>query len=125
MRTFLFIATLIIWGIPVQVFCQFNPSTNCYSSNKDTLPPNAAQSNFSNVGGGGIACNPNSFFGVSSVAGSIDELTLVGNTVAFSSSLLSPNGGDLAYSNNLNGGSFSPTFYSANPGDISYFDGTV
>jgi hypothetical protein len=124
MRTFLFIATLI-WGIPAQFFCQFNPSMNYYSSNKDTLPSNATQSNFSNVGGEGVACNPNSFFAVSPWQGSIDELTLVDNAVTFSSTLLaSSNGANLAYSNNLNGGFFSPTFYSSRPGNISYFDGT-
>ncbi len=124
MRTLLFVFTIVILGIPTHCFCQFNLSENGYSFDNDTLPSNATQSNFPSLGGGGIACNPNSFFAVSTTTGSIDELTLVGNTVVFSSSLLAPNGPNLAYSNNLNVGSFSPTFYSSNPGYISYFDGT-
>ena len=60
----------------------------------------------------GIPCHPNSFWAIDGT-GRIEEFSIVGNTISSSGITLSTSPGRaLAYCNDLNNGSFSPTFYS-------------
>lgn len=75
----------------------------------------------------GMPCNPNTFWAID-VPGNIIEYELTGNIVQNPDTILSCGWcRALAYCNNLNGGTFSPTFYTTNAGDYAhpvYFDGT-
>ncbi|MBL0096007.1 MAG: T9SS type A sorting domain-containing protein [Bacteroidetes bacterium] len=65
----------------------------------------------------GIPCYPNVFWGAAGTAGgTVDELTISGGSVVVLNASVVTTSGDanLAYCNNLNGSSFSPTFYSSN-----------
>src|SRR5688572_1263984 len=60
----------------------------------------------------GFPCNPNSFWAIDS-AGQIFEFQKASSSIINNGIVLSsPSGLSLAYSNNLNGGPYSPTFYS-------------
>lgn len=77
----------------------------------------------------GISCTPNVFWAIKGIGNvSIDEMSISGGAVVSTGtlSLASPAEGNLAYCNNLNGGSFSPTFYSTENSRIPrYFDGAA
>lgn len=77
----------------------------------------------------GIPCNPNLFWAIAANgSGTVDQLGISGTTAAIiNANVYSvPTEGNLAYCNNLNGGSFSPTFYSTSLSRIPrYFDGTA
>ncbi len=76
----------------------------------------------------GIPCSPGNFWAINSLGnGSIDELNLSGATVSLvASGIFTATEGNLAYCNNLNGGSFTPTFYTTTNSRIpGYYNGTA
>ena len=91
---------------------QFDPKRNCYcpvgvpASGVTNFQPNTNIS----IDYDGIRCNPNTFFAV--LNSSILEFYLTGNTVSPPTTLLTGPVLGVAYCNNLDGGSFSPTIYS-------------
>ncbi len=73
----------------------------------------------------GIGCNPNTFWAMQGT--SIGEYTLINDSTSFVSNVWSGTliDGNLAYCFNLDGGSFSPTFYSTfNFQQPRYYDGS-
>src|SRR5665213_535992 len=80
---------LFIGGIQQRAFCQFNPIRNCYCIDSGT-PENIPQTNNNAKMTSGITCIQNGFWTISST-GSIDAYTLSGNTVTFSSNVLTGN----------------------------------
>lgn len=109
--------------IPVNVFSQYNPYTNAFSSATDAAIAMPVQQNsfpdFSQAGG--FPCSPNTFWATS---GGVDQYTLTGNTATFVSTVCVPYLYSLAYCNNLNGGAFSPTFYDCIDSTAAYYDGS-
>ena len=108
-------------------FSQRNPFTNGYEKMpvKKQVPEVSANNPMNYSLASGVPCAANSFWAIFS--GGIDLFTLnagvvtkVGTTVITGS--FDPN---LAYCNNLNGGSFSPTFYSTqNYNQPVYYNGS-
>lgn len=108
------------------LFCQFNPYTNRF----DTIPQhNTASSevsdnltDFSNFQG--LLCVLNSFWAYGNQ--SIDEYVINGNNVSKTGAKIDKANtvSGIAFVNNLNGNSFSPTLYSADLVKPYYFDGT-
>jgi type IX secretion system substrate protein len=73
----------------------------------------------------GIDCDTNIFWGIS--AGQVLEYEITGSTVTYNGIVVtaaSP-GNSLALCDNLNGGAFSPTFYSHYNGLAFYYDGST
>lgn len=106
------------------VFSQYNPGTNTFSSSNEPVVLKTVEKanvqNFSQLSG--IPCNQNTFWATSS---GVDEYVLVGATTVFVSTVCTPLYYNLAYCNNLNGGSFSPTFYDAIDSNAAYYDGAA
>lgn len=89
---------------------QFNPATNGYEKLENPASITVQQENYRNMSGlTGIPCDQNSFWAVSS--GQIVSYALNGNTVTTNGNVMPAAGGSLAFCNNLDGGSFTPTFY--------------
>jgi hypothetical protein len=125
--TFCSILFLINCFCIIPAFGQYNPFTNSFRTNAADNPASADQVDnlidYSSVSG--VECTDNSFWAyrpsgadLFSISGEV--ITQVGTTVI--------TGGfdaNLAYCNNLNGGDFSPTFYSTkNLDQPVYFDGS-
>ena len=72
---------------------------------------------YKNTAGQGIVCNPNSFWGRPN-GGNVNQYTLTGSTVVFNGFTPSVSGYSLAICNNLDGGLFSPTFYTSGSGNL-------
>ncbi|MEP7170827.1 MAG: hypothetical protein ABI855_15770, partial [Bacteroidota bacterium] len=106
------------------VFCQYNPETNSFSStNEPVVLKPVEQVPVQNLSlAGGFPCNQNSFWATSA---GVDEYALVGTTAVFVSTVCTPQYFNLAYCNNLNGGGFSPTFYDAIDSNAAYYDGAA
>jgi len=75
---------------------------------------------------GGIPCNANTFYSLTA-GGTIEELEINGNTIT-SNGAIAPATGyySLAYCANLNGGTYSPTFYShlGSTYGLDYYNGS-
>lgn len=101
---------------------QFNPETNSNNSSI-TLENNTSKENhlFQSQSTNSIICNPNSFFGIRA-NGDIEELTLVGSTITLIGLIQTGGGRSLAYCNNLNNTTMTPTFYSDST-FIRYYNG--
>ena len=127
-----FTRTLITAGILASVnfsaFAQFNPATNSFSP----LLPTGLSTTENNwqarsTDANGINCSSqNTFYAVGTDG--VDEL-VINDTVATLVSNVFPQtasaGYNLSYCNNLNGGSFTPTFYNSyNSHYPSYYNGT-
>ena len=104
-------------------FSQYNASTNSFSAKDEpalTIPmQQSLLMDLSQVTG--IPCSPNTFWAISA---GVDQYTLNGNSVTFNSTVCLPYYGNLAYCNNLDGGSFSPTFYDASDSTAAYYNGS-
>jgi hypothetical protein len=115
--------TIVLCFILTKSYCQYNPETNSFSSTDSPVITNTGlqntYQNFSQIGG--IPCTANSFWATSA---GVDQYSLVGNTVTFLSTVCTPVYFNLAYCNNLNGGSFSSTFYDAIDSNVYYYDGS-
>ena len=126
LTSLLILIILFIGGIQKKAYSQYNPFTNCYNCDGETST--SAIDPITNITKSinGIPCNPNSFFGITRT-GTIDELSLVGNTITYTSTILTGGGASLAYCNNLNGGAFTPTFYSTDSATLTpkYYNGTA
>src|SRR3989344_8612588 len=104
--TFISLLALLFNGVmQKQLFCQFNPTTNCFSSVSEALKtettPIVITPSYKNMTG--IPCDPNHFFAMNPT-GNIDELSISGSTANFISVALTGAGHSIAYRNNLNGG---------------------
>jgi hypothetical protein len=117
-----FIAFIYIF-ISANVYGQFNLNTNVFSADNYPLNQMPAQQDASPVltQAGGFPCIPNTFYATSST---VDQYMITGNTATFVSIICPPYLYSLAYCNNLNGGSFSPTFYDCIDSAAVYFDGS-
>ena len=118
------IPLLILLIMSVTVFGQFNPATNSIGSLENIIAtPGQKESNavLSNLAG--VPCGQNTFFAVGGA--NIVSFTLNGSTVTNNGSVATSGGGSLAFCNNMDGGSFSPTFYT-NSGftRAGYYNGT-
>jgi hypothetical protein len=108
-------------------FSQFNALTNSFTKSTDDEPTKAKQpaNLISYSSTSGVECADNSFWAITGTGVDLfsingDVITKIGTTVI--SGLFDQN---LAYCNNLNGGAFSPTFYSTKNFDQPvYFDGS-
>ncbi len=110
----------------MESYSQLDPITNnvSYFQKQVTSNSPAKQNAIENINGGGIPCNPNTFWAIT-IGGAIEELTINGSSLA-SNGIIFPGPVDpsLAYCNNISGGAFSPTFYTtANTSYSSYYDG--
>lgn len=118
--------TKIILGIALltgsahNAISQFNVATNSYDPmvvHSNAITENTAMKK------SGITCNPNTFFSVNN-NGEVVEYTLSGGVITASTPVVNGCGTGLAVCDNLNGGAYSPTFYSNTSLDeIIYFDG--
>jgi hypothetical protein len=73
----------------------------------------------------GFPCNPTRFFALTD-SSDVEEFEVVGNSVISHGIVLSDvPGGALAYCNNLDGGPYSPTFYSSTSTNVSHYNGTT
>lgn len=129
MKTNLFTTMLYmifsLFAIPA--FSQFNPLTNSFTVTTADKPASAAQVDnlISYTSASGIQCTANSFWAYASSGADLFTLdagviTKIGTTV-----ITGQFDANLAYCNNLNGGGFSPTFYSTkNFNQPVYYDGT-
>ncbi len=114
----------ILLIMSVAVFGQFNPATNSIGSLENIIATpgqkeyNAVLSNLA-----GVPCGQNTFFAVG--GGNIVSFTLNGGTVTNNGSVATAGGGSLAFCNNMDGGSFSPTFYTNSTFTrAGYYNGT-
>lgn len=109
--------------ISVNVFSQYNPYTNAFSSANDAAVAMPVQHtsfpDFSQAAG--FPCSPNTFWATSA---GVDQYTLSGNTATFVSTVCAPYLYSLAYCNSLNGGTFSPTFYDCSDSTAAYYNGS-
>jgi len=120
-----FYLLIILFPLCVAAFSQFNPATNSHEKMEIYNPP----STLAETGGlksfmNGLPCDQNSFWAVG--GGQVISFTLNGNTVTNNGSIMPSASGSLAYCNNLDGGSFSPTFYSTASSitRAAYYNGT-
>ncbi len=122
--TILFII-LILCAMPA--FSQFNPLTNSFTKMTGDEPALATQVDnlISYTSASGIPCTANSFWAIASTG--IDLFTLDAGVITKIGTTVIPGVFDLnlAYCNNLNGGGFSPTFYSTqNFNQPVYYNGS-
>ncbi len=107
-------------------YSQFNPSTNDFSA-MNTVINNEGNRSIDSVALSGITCNSENTFWAYGSNG-IDEFLLNDTAVTFIANVVPPNVsilGNLTYCNNLNGGSYTPTFYaSENYHNPAYFNGS-
>jgi len=100
--------------ITIQAFSQHNPLTNDYSKTgfEPSLNPPAVENVNSYNSLSGVSCVDNSFWAISGT--SVDQFTLIGNVITKVGTTIISGAfdGNLAYCNNLNGGAYTPTFYS-------------
>jgi len=115
---------LMLFSISYVAFSQFNPATNHYE--KMEIPystPGLAENHLSSSSLAGVSCAQGSFWAV--YGNQIISLTLSGNTVTENGSIGTSSGGSIAFCNNLDGGSYSPTFYSnSTVTKAGYYNGT-
>jgi hypothetical protein len=128
-RTSFPIALLMIFCFgATEVFSQFNPLTNSYTGMTADIPVTAPQTenqiSYSSLSG--VSCIANSFWAIASTT--VDQFTLEGDVITKVGTTVIAGAFDpnLAFCNNLNGGTFSPTFYSTiNYNQPVYLDSTV
>lgn len=129
MKTNLFTTALfmivILCAIPA--FSQFNPLTNSFTKIAGDEPALATQVDnlISYTSASGIPCTANSFWAIASTGA--DLFTLDAGVITKIGTTIIPGVFDLnlAYCNNLNGGAFSPTFYSTqNFNQPVYYNGS-
>jgi hypothetical protein len=106
----------------IQLFAQYNPKTNSIDDSVSNNPaPNLINGHRSELSNG-IPCNPNAFFGING-SGIIQELSLLGNNVTVTGTVVTGGGLSLGYCSNLNSSTFSPTFYSDSD-SMYYYNGS-
>src|SRR6185436_1930652 len=125
-RNYKLLVLVIASFIFTNTFSQLNFHTNSFSSQEEQVPALPVQQNtlqdFSSMGG--IPCGPNSFWPIAFVTG-IDQFVLNGNQVTFTSTIVNPGYfASLAYCNNVDNGTFSPTFYDCQNADAAFYDGS-
>ncbi len=115
---------LFLFTCSIATFGQFDPSVNhsgimeIHSSSVSNIENDMAGSIQT-----GITCVPNSFWAV--YIGQIVSLTLNGNEVINNGNVMPSIGNSLAFCNNLDGGSFTPTFYTNKTSTrAAYYNGT-
>jgi hypothetical protein len=103
---------LIIVNYQTTAYSQYNPFTNAYQSS-GSLNLNMTNVKVDTISElrNGISCAENSFFGIND-SGTVQQFSLFGSTISFTSNIQTGGGFSLALCNNLNGGTFSPTLYS-------------
>jgi hypothetical protein len=108
----------------IMSFGQFDPSTN--HAGKMEIPgsvPATDERTGDQQNLAGIECNANSFWAV--YGGNIISFTLNGNEVVNNGNFLPAIGNSLAFCNNLDGGAFTPTFYTNKTTTrAAYYNGT-
>jgi len=117
-------ALLMLLPLSYVAFGQFNPATNCYGSLETLLStPARAGESLTRLSPEGVTCNQNSFWAI--YGNQIYGFSLIGNTVTNNGSIGNSAGASLAFCNNLDGGSYTPTFYSNSTfSRAAYYNGT-
>jgi hypothetical protein len=120
-KSILFITSLILCSL---AYGQIDPETNARGFVQSQIPAIISPENSSQRSEpGGFQCDQNKFCAVKGTT--VYSLTLNGNSITNKGQVLSGNGGSLAYCNNLDGGSYSPTFYSnGSYTKASYYNGS-
>jgi hypothetical protein len=125
-RTTIVMLSLILLAA-IQAICQVNPFTNGFEEYPPAIPAVTVSTDQANGSSSlsGVSCTGNSFWAISSYG--IDQYSLFtgGVTKIGTTVIADPFDPNLAYCNNLNGGVYSPTFYSVQ-GHLrpAYYDGT-
>src|SRR5687767_7089052 len=113
MRNKIYATVIIVITFSNRAGAQFDASNYCYTQSdvrKVIAILKEPVHDFSSLGG--IPCNANTFYSLTA-GGTIEELEINGNTISSNGAIANANGFySLAYCNNINGGGFSPTFYS-------------
>jgi hypothetical protein len=103
-------AIMMLISLSLGSFSQFNPATNRFGDIENIVyEPQKTQGNEAKSVLAGFPCEQNTFWAVG--GGQIIKFTLSGNLVTDNGSVIPAIGGSLAYCNNLDGGSYTPTFY--------------
>jgi hypothetical protein len=101
----------------------YDPRTNSYEVS-EVLPNGSSTRKAEARLSHNSTCSTNKFWAINN--GGVDELTLVGNTVTFNSTIISPKlNYSIAYCDNLDGITPSSTFYDANGNSQAYYNGAA
>jgi len=117
-----------IFGLcAIPAFTQFNPYTNSFTTMAGDEPGMAARRDnlISYTSASGVPCTANSFWAL--IPAGIDLFTLNGTVITKVGTTIISGSFDpsLAYCNNLNGGGFTPTFYSTqNNNQVVFYNGS-
>jgi hypothetical protein len=118
------LSSALLFSLNFAAFSQFNPATNSIEKMENIVVTSDQTGNdayMTNLTG--VPCSQNTFFAVG--GGQIISFTLNGNIITNNGSVATAGGGGLAYCNNLDGGSFSPTFYTNSTfTKAAYYTGT-
>lgn len=122
-QLFLLLITLSLGIFKNQSFAQLDPCTN---SNNQIIKDSASKIvGIDHSNSIGINCNSNRFFSLNYNAATIEEFSISGINAVFQSVVVTGANNSVAFCNNINGGSFSPTFYSSNASNQpTYYNGT-
>jgi len=129
MKNHLYFLTILLSGFcSLQSAAQSNVANNCdMLYDAQDLNINLTSGPFADLSqSAGVPCNSNTFFSLTA-SGTIEELVVNGSTITSNGSIAQATGYySLAYCNNLNGGAFSPTFYShlGSTYGFDYYNGT-
>ncbi len=106
-----------------RLFAQLDPFTNSYDEiKKDSFIPIAAVDHSQSTG---INCNSTRFFSLNYNATRIEEFSISGINAVFQTVVANGANSNVAFCNNIDGGSFTPTFYSSNASNQpTYYNGT-
>jgi hypothetical protein len=121
---------ILLCAILFSVECraQFDVSSNCFCEPTIQQSPDQAmiESIAARTQQTGIPCNANTFYSLT-INGTVDELEVNGNVVTNNGPVVTTSTRySLAYCNNVDGGAFSPTFYShqGSTYPLDYYNGT-
>lgn len=118
------LTSVLIISAASSLYAQYNPANNTIQSSTTAFlnivsPPPPVFT------GTGITCEGSTFWSINGM-GQIHQYSLAGNNINNSGFVTTAGAGrSLAFCNNLNGGSFSPTFYTSSIAafNASYFNG--
>ncbi|MFN7911009.1 MAG: T9SS type A sorting domain-containing protein [Bacteroidota bacterium] len=118
----IFISLCFVMSNSIPLLAQYNSKTNSFDDTLSNISaPQTFNQQYSKLSSS-ITCNPNSFYGITA-GGDVEELSLVGNSITVTGTLISGGGFSIAYCNNLNSSTLSPTFYTDEP-NIRYYNGS-
>jgi Secretion system C-terminal sorting domain len=127
-RSFFNTTLLMIFSLcAIHAFSQYNPLTNSFTkmSGDEPVSPTQIDNLISYASLSGVPCTDSSFWAIAPTG--IDQFTLVGTVITKAGTMVISGSFDpnLAFCNNLDGGLFSPTFYSTqNYNQPVYYNGT-